>query len=217
MAVVLDATVGGSTSNTYLDLTDAESIAVGLVGGADWIALTADEKNMSLAVATTWLETLVFGGTRCSPSTDDAAKPQRLKWPRSGISCDGVAATCSFIPYAILQAEVILAIQYTTSPGSFPGAGGGSNAPSGTFTKRQKPGDLEIEYAQFNNNTGSSCDDCDNPAIIQAFPFLDDLLGCWINIVSSDSGRVLTRECCDQWSLSPSGVVTRNYMDPPPY
>lgn len=197
MAVVLDATVGGNSSNTYVDLASAASIATTLQGGAAWIAKTDEEKNLSLVIATQWLETLDYGGKRCDPASDNNALPQRLKWPRNDIICDGVEAKCTFIPYEIQRAEVILAIQYVDNPEVFPGAGGGNSAPSGTFTKRQKLGDLEIEYAQFNNNTGSSCDDCDNPAIIQAFPFLDDLLGCWVKIVSSDSGRVLTRECCD--------------------
>ena len=64
----------------------------------------------------------------------------------------------------------------STAPAAFLAQVAEVSAPSGTFTKRQKLGELEIEYAQFNNNVGSSCDDCDNPQIIQSFPWIDDLL-----------------------------------------
>ena len=43
-----------------------------------------------------------------------------LKWPRSGASCDGVTSDCSSIPYRIKEAEVTLAMKYTTDPGLFP-------------------------------------------------------------------------------------------------
>jgi hypothetical protein len=210
---MLDATLGGETSNSYVDLATAEAIAVMLPSGDDWVAKPEAEKELSLITATRWLETLNYVGDRCSGT-------QRLKWPRSGAKavCDGVQADCTFIPPIIKEAEVILAIAYVDSPSSFPGAGGGSSAPSGTFTKRQKLGELEIEYAQFNNNVGSGCDDCDNPQIIQSFPWIDDLLGCWLNMgPSSGAGFVLTRECCDEMPLTSFSNPARNLMNPPPY
>jgi len=187
MAVTLDATLGGSASNSYIDLAVADGLAANLPGGADWVANTSDEdRSLALITATMWLETLNYKGDRCSPSTDDPSLPQRLKWPRSGITCDGVVATCSFIPDQIKVAEVLLAIQYTSSPSSFPGAGADS-APAGTYVKRQKLDVLEIEYAQFTGNSVSgSCDDCDDPAIIQSFGWLADLLGCWVGPFGSN-------------------------------
>ena len=210
---MLDATLGGETSNSYVDLATAVAIARMFPGGDDWVAKTDEEKELSLITATRWLETLDYVGDRCSGT-------QRLKWPRSGAKavCDGVQADCTFIPPIIKEAEVILAIAYVDSPSSFPGAGGGSIAPSGTFTKRQKLGELDIEYAQFSNNVGSSCDDCDNPQIIQSFPWIDDLLGCWLNMgPSSGAGFVLTRECCDEMPLTSFSNPARNLMNPPPY
>jgi len=210
MAPVLDATLGGEFSNSYVDQADAEAIASNIVGGDVWITLTDDEKVFSLIQATFWLETLDYQGTRCSGT-------QRLKWPRQNATCDGVVADCSYVPYKLKEAEVMLAIKYTESPSSFPGAGGGSNAPSGTFTKRQKLGELEIEYAQFNNSVGSSCDDCDNPPILNAFSWLEAVLGCWLYLIDSDSGRVLTRECSHQINLTPRTPVRYSYMDQPPF
>jgi len=178
--MTLNATIGSSEANSYVDLAGADSIAATLPGGDDWLTKTDAEREESLVYATLWLETLDYKGTRCNPSTDDDDKPQRLKWPRSGATCDGVESTCAFIPYEMQRAEVALAIQYTLNSANFPGVGGGSQAPTGTYVKRQKLDVLEIEYDQFNNATASECDTCGDPAIISAFPWLKDLLGCWV-------------------------------------
>jgi hypothetical protein len=186
---MLDSTLAGPSSNSYIDLAEADSIALTIPGGAEWVAnTTEDEREFSLINATRWLETLDYIGDRCTSS-------QRLKWPRQGNKaiCDGVQADCTFIPYPIREAEVILAIKYTEQPSSFPGAGGGNTAPSGTFVSRQKLGELEIQYQQFNNNTATSCDDCDSPELIQTFPWLEGLLGCWIFIIPSGAGRIIGR------------------------
>ena len=178
MAITLDATLSGSSSNSYLTLATAEQIAANMPDGPDWIAETTDKKNLSLIQATRWLETLNYQGDRCKAS-------QRLKWPRKDAKCDGVTSDCSGIPYPIQEAEVALAIQYNNKPSLFPGNGSGNTAPTGTYVKRQKLDVLEIEYDEFNNAESSSCDSCGDPAIIQAFPWLIDLLGCW---ASGNSG-----------------------------
>ena len=109
MAVTLDATLGGSTSNSYVEMTTAVAIAENIPGGGDWIALDEEIRNLSLIQATRWMETLDYRGDRC-------AADQRLKWPRSGAECDGVTSVCTAIPYAIQEAEVALAIKYNGSP-----------------------------------------------------------------------------------------------------
>ena len=182
MAVTLDATLKGATSNSYVDMTEAVAMAANIPGGGEWAALGEEERNLSLIVATRWLETLTYSGDRC-------AATQRLKWPRSGASCDGITSTCDAIPYQIKEAEVTLAIGYTDTPGKFPGSGSGGAA-QGTFVSRQKLGSLEIEYEQYAGTTVTTCDNCNDPAIISAFPWLRDLLGCWLggNSVSGGVG-----------------------------
>jgi len=183
----LDATLAGATSNSYVDLAEADAIAANLPFAAEWAALTDDEKINGLIVATRWLETLNYGGTRCSTT-------QRLMWPRKGAECDGQVSDCTGIPYAIKEAEVILAYQYILDPKSFPGFGGagGDSAPAGTYIKRQKIDVLEIEYDQFNSNQyNDECTDCTLPAILQEFPWLADLLGCWLGTNSSSGNRLI--------------------------
>ena len=183
----LDATLAGATSNSYVDLAEADAIAANLPFAAEWAALTDEEKTDGLIVATRWLETLNYTGERCTTT-------QRLKWPRKGAECDGQVSTCSEIPYAIKEAEVILAYQYTLAPQSFPGFGGsaGDSAPTGTYIKRQKIDVLEIEYDQFNSNQyNDDCNDCTLPAILQEFPWLADLLGCWLGTNSTGGNRLI--------------------------
>ena len=183
----LDATLGGSSSNSYVDLAEADAIAANLPFAVEWAALTDDEKTNGLIVATRWLETLNYNGDRCTTT-------QRLKWPRKGAECDGQVSVCTEIPYAIKEAEVILAYQYVLDPKSFPGFGGagGDAAPAGTYIKRQKIDVLEIEYDQFNSNQyNDDCTDCTLPAILQEFPWLADLLGCWLGTNSSSGNRLI--------------------------
>ena len=183
----LDATLAGATSNSYVDLAEADAIAANLPFAAEWAALTDEEKTDGLIVATRWLETLNYTGERCTST-------QRLKWPRKDAECDGQVSDCSSIPYAIKEAEVILAYQYNLDPKSFPGFGGsaGDSAPAGTYIKRQKIDVLEIEYDQFNSNQyNDECSDCTLPAILQEFPWLADLLGCWLGTNSTGGNRLI--------------------------
>ena len=184
---VLDATIGGSSSNSYVDLLEASLIANNLPFASDWESQSPEDRETALIVATRWLETLSYGGTRCSTT-------QRLKWPRKGAECDDQISDCTDIPYAIKEAEVILAYQYVLAPNSFPGFGGsaGDSAPAGTYIKRQKIDVLEIEYDQFSENQyNDDCSDCSLPAILQEFPWLKDLLGCWLGNVSTTGNRLI--------------------------
>ena len=180
----LDATLGGETSNSYCELTFADGYAANQAWSASWEALTEDEKTVALITATQWMETLSYSGKRCSAT-------QRLAWPRSGASCDGVEATCSAIPYSIKQTEVELAWQAHQNPGAIIGGGGGAS--QGTFVSRQKLGSLEVEYSQYQGTSVTSCDNCSDPAVLTKFPWIRGLLGCWMggNSVSGGVGLML--------------------------
>ena len=206
----LDATLAGSTSNSYVDSAEAAAIAANLPFGDEWVATPEEDREKALIVSTRYLETLDYIGERCENS-------QRLKWPRESgndnkqnnnnsfffgrndyyeqkVECDGVEPKCDFIPYQVKETEVILAWQYIQDPKQFPGFGGssGDGAPAGTYVKRQKIDVLEIEYDQFNENQyNDDCSDCSLPAILQAFPWVKDLLGCWLGNVSTTGNRLI--------------------------
>jgi len=186
MAPTLDCTLGGPTANSYVCLPEAEAIAGNIIGGDEWIALPEEEKVYSLIAATAMLETLQYRGEVCSPT-------QRLKWPREGVDCEGRPFTCDAIPYRIQEATVMLAIQMAKNPGSIINGGGVDTAPAGTFVKRVKLGDLEQEFAQFNNNVGSNCDDCSEPIAFQRYPWLQAVLGCYTDIPIVGGARIIGR------------------------
>ena len=177
-----DATLGGATATSYISIAEADALLTNTRYNTTWQSNTEAQKSEYLVSATFWLDTLDYAGTRCSPSTDNPALPQALKWPRSGATCDGVEATCSFIPNEIKQTTAVLAANLSAKPDAITGpiGGGGGSAPAGTFVKRQKLDVLEIEYDQFNNPESSTCDTCGDPALIQAYPWIQDLLKCWV-------------------------------------
>jgi hypothetical protein len=178
----LNAELAGSSSNSYVTLENANGIAENMTFATEWAAATEDAREFALINATRWMETLDYGGSRCKSS-------QRLKWPRQGASCDGVTSDCSGIPYAIQETEVALAYQWIANPGEFPDQGGGGQ--QGTYIKRQKLGELEQEFAEY-SSADSSCDNCSDPPIISAFPWLRAMLGCWLDMTFGSS-KVLYR------------------------
>ena len=182
----IDATLAGASSNSYVDLAEASSIAQNLPFADEWAAAPNDDLEFALIVATRYLDTLSYQGTRCTST-------QRLKWPRKDAECDGQTSVCTAIPYTIKETEVILAYQYVLDSAHSPAlAVRWDSAPAGTYVKRQKIDVLEIEYDQFNENQyNDNCSDCSLPAILQEFPWLQDLLGCWLGQNSTTGNRLI--------------------------
>ena len=189
------ATLGGATSNSYVTGANADQFAALQSWDAAWLAKSESERTIALLQAAKWLDTIDFDGTRCSPSTDSSALPQMRAWPRSGVSCDGVTATCSFIPQAILDAQCLIAYNLVVNPDLITGTpGGGSGAATGTYVSSQKLGDLQIDYAAYPSGEQSrnDCVDCATPEIIAKLPWLKDILSCWADI-STGGSKILLR------------------------
>ena len=184
MAPVFDATLKGPTANSYCELSFATAYAANQAWADTWAALSQDKQEVALISATKWLETLPWAGSRCTAT-------QALSWPRSGATCDGVTSDCAGIPYKILQAEVELAYQLSQNPNAIIGAPGGGGTAAGTYVKRNKLGDLEQEFAEY-SSADSTCDSCGDPAVLSKFPWLEDLLGCWLG-ASFGSSKILLR------------------------
>ena len=187
--------VGGAKSNSYVSGTEADEYAAFQSWEAAWLAKTESERTIALVNACRWLDTVDFGGSRCDPSTTDAKSPQALMWPRSGVSCDGVAATCTFIPREIKEAQVLIAYNLALNPEMITGApGGGGTTQSGTFVSKQQLGDLVQEFSAYpsSDTGGDSCVDCSTPEVIAKLPWLKGVLSCWADISTSNS-KVLLR------------------------
>ena len=188
--MAFDATLGGSAANSYVDLTYADTFFQLTPYWGQWSEFSRTNREIALAQACAALETIDFAGTRCSPSTDDAALPQSLAWPRSGASCDGVEATCAAIPKAIRDAQCMVALNLATSPDAITGPIGGNNSAPGVYVSKNQLGDLVQEFSEY--SSGGDCNDCATPGVVTAFPWLKPMLSCWASIGTSSS-KVLLR------------------------
>ena len=128
MAVVIAATVGSASANSYLTLADAQTIIDGLVEDADvtaWASATTDQKNRALYTATQRLDRERYLGAR-------ATDTQALQWPRTGVRKPDTyinTYTVGFpfristdyftdteIPDQIKRAQVVLAVYLHNNP-----------------------------------------------------------------------------------------------------
>jgi len=128
MAVVIVATVGSASANSYLTLADAQTIIDGLVEDADvtaWASATIDQKNRALYTATQRLDRERYLGAR-------ATDTQALQWPRTGVRKPDTyinTYTVGFpfristdyftdteIPDQIKRAQVVLAVYLNNNP-----------------------------------------------------------------------------------------------------
>jgi len=177
--------LGNSAATSYISTAEADAWHAGLASESAWQALTQAEKEAALMGATAALETLRYAGTRCSPSSDDPALEQALQWPRSDATCKGIEAVCTLLPKEIIQATAQLALSLHSNP-----LDGSPTTPGTGAVKRQKLGDLEQEF--YDIKIGESKVSISAPLILQQYPFLIDVLGCW-SATSSGSGRIVTR------------------------
>ena len=75
MALTIDATVGGASSNSFITLAEAETYMEGRGNKSTWTDASADEKNIALVEATRDISLMCFIGVRASDT-------QALSWPR---------------------------------------------------------------------------------------------------------------------------------------
>ena len=101
-------------------------------------------------------------------------------------------AVCTEIPFQVKQATYELAFKFVHNPDAITGSTSGSTASQGAV-KKQQLGDLSIEF--FEPAAGSQTKvSVSGPIVLQTYPFLVDMLGCWLASTGSAS-RVISR-CC---------------------
>jgi hypothetical protein len=80
VVLVLDATAGGASSNSYVSLADAETYFEGRPFASAWTGADQADKEQALVYATTILERERWAG--CEGGNVQAALTQALAWPR---------------------------------------------------------------------------------------------------------------------------------------
>jgi len=182
-----DATLGGHAATSYVSAATADAYFAGSIHEADWTAIDPDEQLSFLMAATSSLEVLSYNGDRCNPSTTDPLQPQALAWPRSGISCDGVAVTCAAIPRPIIEATCLLALELQRTPNAIIG---GSTAVTGPI-QSQTLGALSQSF--YAPESSQAKVDVSAPLVLQKFPWLVDLIPSCLLASTGSSAKVITR------------------------
>lgn len=111
MAVTIDPSVGGASSNSFVTLAEAQAYMDGRLNESAWESATADSQNRALVEATRDISVLTWKGTRASST-------QALSWPRwfvlnPDLPWAGVTYYAStVIPDRVKNATCELALQY---------------------------------------------------------------------------------------------------------
>ena len=138
MALTIDATVGGATSNSFITLPEAETYMEGRGNKATWTAASDANKNIVLVEATREISLMAFIGIRAS-STQAISWPRDLARDPDDPNNDYFASTV--VPTRVKNASAELAFQYMKAGTTDLGA-----LPSTTNIKRKKVDVLETEY-----------------------------------------------------------------------
>jgi hypothetical protein len=103
--MALDATIGGSTSNSYCSLTEAESYFADRLNSSEWTSASQGTKEKALITATRRIDEEQFRGVKTSIT-------QALKWPRVAVyDEDGFPFESDTIPERVKQATFIVALE----------------------------------------------------------------------------------------------------------
>ena len=160
------------STTSYVQRTDANTYFATSFNDAAWTALSDAQKDLALQVATRNLETLQWYGTKCDAD-------QALQWPRE-VAADGScdATVCTTIPDKLVEATCELALKLHSNQSVF--IDGPDSGTTGTYVSKQKLGELEVEYEEFDGAKSVST----GPKIIVLFPWLKELLRCYAKVGS---------------------------------
>lgn len=103
MTVTLVATVGGTTSNSFISVATADALATQAFNATTWTGATADDKARALIRATADLNPLPWVG-------EVASTTQALTWPRTDAVINGREVADNVIPRELEQATFDVAV-----------------------------------------------------------------------------------------------------------
>ena len=161
MAATIDATIKGSSANSYVTLAEANSYFETVPSSTNWDNKSDDNKNRALIAATRWIDTLVYYGDRCDVS-------QALKVPRNNYQVDGGELACTAIPNNIKYAQYELARALANDTDAITGNTGTAGVPA-----EVELGDLKVKYNKSSQSTGTVNN------IFDVYPWLQSFLGAY--------------------------------------
>ena len=158
MAAVIDATLSGTSANSYVTLAAADTYFETVPDSSDWTDKATDAKNRALISATRWIDGLSFYGDRCTTT-------QALKWPREEFTVDGVDLACTLIPTPIKNATYELARALANDTSAI------INSTGTGLYEAVELGDLKVKY----NKSSQSAGTINN--VFDVYPWLQSYLG----------------------------------------
>lgn len=161
MAAVIDATLQGASSNSYVTLAEANSYFETTPDSTNWDNKTDDQKNRAIISATRFLDVLNFYGQRCTTT-------QALKWPRKEFTVDTIKLACTFIPDEIKIATFELARALANNTDAVTG----STGTEGIYDEVEL-GDLRVKYNAATQTPGVINN------IFDVYPWLQGYIGAY--------------------------------------
>ena len=174
MAAVVDATLSGANSNSYVTLAEAEAYFLTVPHAEHWTG-SDDAKNRVLISATRYLDVFTYYGERCTTT-------QALKWPRKEFKVDGVEINCTFIPSQIKSATFELAHALLHDGQSFIGTTG-----KDAVYDEVELGELKVKY-----NTKTQTPGLINN-ILDVYPWLESFIGAYTSAGATNYNVKLLR------------------------
>lgn len=103
--MALDPTIGGSSSTSYVTLTEANDYFADRLNVAEWDAADNETREKALITATRRIDEETFRGRKASTT-------QALKWPRVNVQDeDGLYFDSTSIPERVKQATFMAALE----------------------------------------------------------------------------------------------------------
>lgn len=138
MAIVIVATAGSATANSYGTVAAVDETALATAWAATWAALTTADKNARAVMATRALDGMAFPGwpTR-------TVEAQALQWPRTRVyRPDGTMWDDDVLPAPIVAAWAHLTAYYSSFASTSDPFGAASNA----NIRSETVGPISTEY-----------------------------------------------------------------------
>ena len=167
MAVIIDATLGGTDSNSYVLLTEADTYFQSRLNVTKWTGATPDEKNRALVQSTRRVDYEDFYGSIVDES-------QALSFPRNGMGRVNGRLVDGIIPRSIKESTYELALYMLSVDMSQVGDNN-----SGLSEYSVKVGSIE-ETKKYESGGGNEVEDFNDLP-----PFVESLLEPFSNTVSS--------------------------------
>jgi len=124
-----------AAANSYTDVATADTYFEVRLGAASWTAATTDQKGQALISATRMIDRQMWQG-----AVYDAATPQPLQWPRTGVVDKyGTAVATTTLPGDLVLGCMELALALLEDESNQDAYEGGSNV------RRVKAGSVEVE------------------------------------------------------------------------